>query len=149
MDRKKLNLGCGIRKLDGYYNIDISSEVKPDLVWDLNEGLPSIISDNSVDHIEVTHTLEHIKEIIYLMNECYRVLKHGGTMHIVVPQGEGIWADPTHVRAFSKLSWRYWDKDYDKAGNLSYGIRTDFKTIKNEFIYNEDGGVLDITLKKL
>lgn len=141
---KKLNLGSGSRYLVGYDNIDKSNFAFPDLKLDLEKGkLP--YKDNSVDEILATHILEHVHSIIPLMNECYRILKKGGRMIIEVPQNEGMFADPTHVRAFSKLSWRYYS---GYPFHEIYGITANFKLIKNEFINNEDGGILSVILEK-
>jgi len=140
----KLNLGCGNKKMYEYINIDKSKFANPDLVLDLEEGkLP--YEDESISGIVATHILEHIQNIIPLMNECYRVLKKGGYMRIVVPQNEGIWADPTHVRAFSNLSFRYY---CGYAFGDIYGITCRFEQVDSDFVDNEDGGELNITLKK-
>lgn len=141
----KLNLGCGGNHMLGFVNIDKSRKAyHPDLILDLEKGnLP--YKDNSIDEIMASHILEHIRNLIPLMNDCYRVLKIKGIMKIYIPQGEGIWADPTHVRAFSKLSFRYFC-----GYSLSdiYGITCKFKLVSQNFIDNEDGGVLEIILEK-
>lgn len=143
-EKMKLNLGCGMRYTQGYVNIDISEKVKADLILDLEDGkLP--YKDNSVDEIQAKHLLEHIRNLIPLMNECYRVLARKGMFHIVVPQGEGIWADPTHVRGFSELSCRYFcGYGYPEL----CGITCKFRFISQNYINNEDGGVLEIALSK-
>jgi len=46
----KLNLGCGHNKVNGYLNVDMSSECQPDLECDL-EILPWVWADNSVDAV--------------------------------------------------------------------------------------------------
>ena len=141
----KINLGSGFRYLEGYINIDKTNKFfKIDLELDLELGkLP--FDDNSVEIIEATHILEHINNLIPLMNECYRILEKKGIMHIQVPQGIGMVADPTHVRLFSPLSFRYYcGYPYSEA----YGITCQFKVIKMIFENNEDGGVLDVILEK-
>ena len=138
----KLNLGSGLRKLEGYVNIDKSLNASPDDVINLEEGF---IPYGGVDEILATHILEHIQNIIPLMNECFRVLKEGGRMIIEVPQNEGTWADPTHVRAFSKLSFRYY---CGYPFSEIYGITAKFKLISQDFIDNPDGGVLRVILEK-
>jgi len=138
----KLNLGCGLRRIEGYINIDKSKSSKADWILDLEE---QEIPFKDVDEIVATHILEHIKNIIPLMNDCYRVLKEGGRMFIEVPQGEGIWADPTHVRAFSSLSFRYY---CGYPFSEIYGITAKFKCISLDFIPNQDGGILRVILEK-
>ena len=140
----KLNIGSGLNYRIGYVNIDKSKKAKADLFLDLEKGrLP--YKDNSVEEIIATHVLEHIQNIIPLMNECYRVLKKEGRMFIEVPQNEGIFADPTHVRGFSNLSFRYY---CGYPFSEIYGIKCNFKEIQNIFINNQDGGVLQVILEK-
>lgn len=77
-----LNLGCGNNKLDGYLNVDLYGD--PDLRHDLN-SFPYPWDDNSVDHIEMIHTLEHIPDWWSAFCECCRILKPGCTLRIHVP----------------------------------------------------------------
>lgn len=144
MTKEILNLGCGFRHMNNAINVDISEITKPDIIVDLEEGkLP--FENETFKAIYAYHILEHIKNLIPLMNEIYRVMKPEGKLFIKVPQNEGIWADPTHVRGFSKISWRYYcDYPFSKM----YGIKTHFKGISNEFVNNEDGGELQVVLKK-
>lgn len=77
-----LNLGCGKLKLDGYINVDNWGD--PDLKHDLN-SFPYPWDDKSVDHIVMTHVLEHIPDWWSAFTECCRILKPGGTLRIHVP----------------------------------------------------------------
>jgi len=103
----KLNLGCGRKSLAGYINIDSDGGVQPDVVRDIERGLP--FSDNSVDEIFASHIFEHIKDLVFVMNECFRVLKPGGVMKIIAPYWTslGAWQDPTHVRSVNENTFRY------------------------------------------
>ena len=78
-----LNLGCGRNKKKGYINIDKDPTVSPDLVWDLEQGLP--YDDNTVDSILIVDFLEHVENYIKLFNEMYRVCKNGAEIYIIVP----------------------------------------------------------------
>jgi predicted SAM-dependent methyltransferase len=46
--------------------------------------------DNSVDHILCSHFLEHVypQETKFILNDFLRVLKPGGTLHVIVPDIE-------------------------------------------------------------
>jgi len=74
----KLNLGCGRKKIKGYLNCDISKEVSPDKVVDLERKLP--FKDNSVDEIVANHVLTHIKNFVPLMHEIHRICKNGAIL---------------------------------------------------------------------
>lgn len=84
----KLNLGSGSAKIEGYINLDVSEDCKPDIVHDFRKGIP--YGDNVFDEIVMLHTIEHIEnkfhEIIF--NEVKRVLAPEGTFIITFPDWE-------------------------------------------------------------
>jgi len=111
----KINLGCGPVGKDDWINVDwgilaimqFYSPVKKiciklrlfpkayDVKWpknlklhDCRKGLP--FNSNSTDFIYTSHFLEHLKkyEAKKLIEECYRVLKNGGIIRVVVPDLE-------------------------------------------------------------
>lgn len=144
----KLNLGAGIHRKDGFISIDLSPEYNPDIVADLNNPLP--FDNDSIDEIYASHILEHIRNIIGLMNECYRVLKVGGIFDIIVPSIlKPIYAfcDPTHVNFLCRESFDYYSDDnrYEWL-QKSYGITSRFKIIS--FNYADDTQFLTIRLGK-
>lgn len=106
----KLNLGCGKLKLEGFINLDGDASVEPDMVWNLEEGLP--FEDNSCDYIVASHVLEHIRDFVALMEECGRVLISGGKMMIRVPEFPSIAsvANPYHLRFFVPQSFMYFTR---------------------------------------
>lgn len=116
----KLDLGAGKVKRPGFKSIDLNGE--PDYKLDLEEAkLP--FKDNEVDEILALHTLEHIKNLLPLMNELHRVLKPLGKIKIVVPKfpHRDSVRDPTHVRYFVPETFSYFNpSDYD---NYNYNIK--------------------------
>ncbi|WKZ25984.1 MAG: methyltransferase domain-containing protein [bacterium] len=82
-DILKLDLGSGDYKRKGFVGIDFSKGA--DISWDLLWGIP--FGDDSVDEIKSDHFFEHLKidELIYIFNECRRVLKKGGILDFTVP----------------------------------------------------------------
>jgi ubiquinone/menaquinone biosynthesis C-methylase UbiE len=77
-----------------------------EVVADLEEGLP--FAEQSIDHVFAVHVLEHVNNIIPLMNDIHRVLKDEGVLHVMVPywRHSVAVADPTHVRFFVPQSFR-------------------------------------------
>ncbi len=71
---KILDLGSGPWKYKGAISIDWNSETKPDILWDLNK-FPYPFSDNEFDLIYASHILEHLNELIKVLEEIWRILK--------------------------------------------------------------------------
>jgi len=115
----KIDLGGAINKPVGYTSVDINP--KADIVCDLERSeLP--FQNNEVNELRASHTLEHIENLIPLMNECWRILKKDGTFWIAVPKFPHTDAvrDPTHKRFFVKESFDYFTEKYSY---LDYGIK--------------------------
>lgn len=100
----KLNLGAGLQNAPGFINYDRSrmallakspvtrrllagrTQWPPETkVHDLSKGVPH--DDASVDVIYSSHMLEHFTrdDAEALLRECFRVLKPGGLLRMVVP----------------------------------------------------------------
>lgn len=124
-----LNVGSGskIRNLKKCVNLDICWNDKLDIVADLNFSMP--FRDGVFGGVLADNVIEHVSNIIPLMNEVFRVLKNGGRMEIWVPYFNSTWAiaDPTHVRHFNEKSFIYFSKDFpDPKLKSSYGITCEF-----------------------
>jgi len=105
----KLNIGCGIVKLDGYIRIDNDAAVEPDYVLDIEKDkLP--FSGNSVEEIFSRKCLEHVHDLTNFFEESYRVLnKETGFMKLILPyyRHESAFADPEHVWYFTTSFFNY------------------------------------------
>jgi len=75
-----LNIGCGGRKISCAVNADINKFVRPDIVCNLNDGLP--FKDGTFDTVVASQILEHLGDTEFVMAEIWRVLKHGGKVVI-------------------------------------------------------------------
>jgi len=129
----KLDIGCGTNKKAGFIGIDKSPKSDADILRDIERGLP--FCDNSVSEIHCSQTLEHIQDLIFVMNEFWRVCKPGAKIYIDVPYYNTPQAvqDPTHVRFFSENSWTYFCEGYDwNVLKPLYGIKAKFKIVKQE-----------------
>lgn len=133
----RLDIGCGLKKKEGFIGIDKSPNVNPDIVLDiLTEPLP--FDDSSVDEIYCAHLVEHLHDLIPFMNECYRVLKHSGKMTILAPYYTAIQAtqDPTHVRFINENTFNYFTDHYHKTGrSFDYGIKCVFAIESISYTY--------------
>jgi len=128
MEQIKLNLGSGGKVIEGFVNIDIDSNLDPDLCFDVSEGLP--YEDNSIDEVRAFDFLEHIKigKTIFVIDEIWRVLKPGGKFEHFTPStdGRGAFQDPTHVSFWNINSWLYFCEG--KWPGM-YGIKSRFEIV--------------------
>lgn len=96
-----VDLGCG-SSLQYPDNIGIDRKLTKACraVADLGRGLP--LADRSVDRIFTVHVLEHLADYLALLDECHRVLRPGGVLHVLAPWWRHVnaVADPTHIRFF-------------------------------------------------
>lgn len=89
--REYLNVGCGYNFYEGFVNLDW--EWKPGVVaWDISrlKSEPYPFPDGYFKGIYTEHCIEHVDINAGWDNfrEFYRLLKPGGTLRIIVPDGE-------------------------------------------------------------
>jgi predicted SAM-dependent methyltransferase len=87
---RRLNLGCGTDKRDGYLNVDMAGMYEPDLAADVRDlsMLPSghyveILAQDVLEHLPRTSTQE-------ALDEWNRLLETGGKLFLRVPNLEGL-----------------------------------------------------------
>ena len=112
---KKLNLGCGEHKKEGYINVDWSPLNNPDVVQDLN-AMPYVFENNSFDVIEAFHVLEHLDKPFAVMSELHRILKPGGILHVKVPHFSRGFTHAEHAHGFDVTFPLYFRKDFTTSG---------------------------------
>lgn len=114
-EQKKLNLGCGEHKKEGYVNVDWSPLNNPDVVQDLN-AMPYAFENDSFDVIEAFHVLEHLDKPFAVMSELHRILKPGGTLHVKVPHFSRGFTHAEHAHGFDVTFPLYFRKDFTTSG---------------------------------
>jgi predicted SAM-dependent methyltransferase len=90
---RRLHIGCGRHRLDGWINIDLEPLPGVDVVHDVTRGLPW----SRVEAVYAEHFLEHlaIDEAIELLVAAHGALRPGGLLRLTTPSLEWIWA--THM----------------------------------------------------
>ena len=108
----KLNLGCGEIYLKDYINCDFVKRLKVDKIVDLNK-FPYPFKDNYADEILLDNVLEHLGDLVLVMQELHRILKKGGKLKIIVPyaKSDGAFQDPTHTHFFTEKTMDYFTLD--------------------------------------
>lgn len=113
---KRLNLGCGTKKIEGFINVDVNPVFKPDQVVDLNK-FPWPFEDNEFDHIVAKDVLEHLGEtsadFIKVMKELYRVSHNGAIWEVQAPHWNCDIAidDPDHKRKITPGLFKLFNKN--------------------------------------
>ncbi|MDB9312514.1 hypothetical protein PN462_05305 [Spirulina sp. CS-785/01] len=148
MSNLRLNLGCGLRHLEGYLNVDKFGN--PDLKLDL-ETFPWPWDDNSVSEIKLIHVLEHLGEqtetYFKIFQEMYRICHPQASIHIIVPhhRHDDFVHDPTHVRAitpnglnlFSQKLNQQWQTQGCANSPLGLYLDIDFELTKTSLVPSE------------
>lgn len=88
--RRLLNVGCGRCYHNDWTNIDLVASGPGVRQYDLRRGIPC--DDSSFDAVYHSHVLEHItpEGATPMLAECFRVLRPGGVIRVVVPNLEQI-----------------------------------------------------------
>ncbi|MBR9706564.1 methyltransferase domain-containing protein [Candidatus Pacearchaeota archaeon] len=125
----KLNLGCGEKRYPHHINIDKAPLIQADLLWDL-EKTPIPLKTDSVSEVICEHILEHITNLIPLLEEIHRICKPGAKIFVSAPyyKYEAAYRDPTHVRFFTEHSFDYFQDDV----KFSHYSEARFKVINVE-----------------
>ncbi len=149
--RKILDLGCGDIKLskagEDFPNYSFEGEVIgldfmetkiADVICDLNKGkLP--FKDKTFDIVYTHHSLEHVKNLLALISEVFRVLKKGGRFLIRTPHLSSApdLSNLTHISIFGykTLDPFLLDKDMSPVERNSQIQSEKFKLIKKKIIF--------------
>ena len=109
--KKALDVGCGGRKLPGSTGMDILALPGVDVVHSFNQT-PWPFAADMFDLVFMNHALEHVGDVVAVMNEVHRVLKPGGRVVVQVPyfRCTDAYNDPTHTHFFT-------------AGTLDYFVQ--------------------------
>jgi len=133
---KILDLGCGKRKREGAIGIDISEDTDADIVHDLNV-FPYPFSDSEFDYVYADNIIEHLDNVVKVLEELHRITKDGATIKIIVPFFRSVYAyiDPTHKHFFTVRSFDYFDPEKEFIKYYKYS-RCHFRVEK--VIFDEE-----------
>ena len=126
----KLHLGCGLKHLEDYINIDIRYLPGVDEVNNIR--FLRNYKPNSVDEIYACHVLEHFGRWEYkeVLKRWFEILKPGGQLRLAVPDFGSIcsYYNKTHDLN-SLIGLLYGGQDYDE--NYHY-ITFDYNTLSTD-----------------
>lgn len=130
---KKLDLGCGTSKRNGYIGVDSLNLPNVDIIHDLN-SFPYPFADEEIDEIWMDQVLEHLSDPMRAMEEVYRICRNGAIVQIGVPYFRSVYSviDPTHKNFFSASWFNYFDPSHPFSTKYCY-TSAKFKVNKIEF----------------
>jgi SAM-dependent methyltransferase len=106
---KRLDVGSGSKKRDGFFGLDRFPMPGVAVVADLDRGALPFASD-SFDLVVAFHSLEHVKDLVAVMREIWRIGKPGAQVCVVAPYftaGLNL-ANPYHKQVFNEHTPRFW-----------------------------------------
>jgi SAM-dependent methyltransferase len=103
-----LNLGAGRKRRADAFNVDLVAITGPELVWNLNR-LPWPLPSNHFREVLAYDVLEHLDDLVAVMEEIHRVCAPGAIVKITLPHFScaNAFTDPTHRHYFSWFSFHY------------------------------------------
>lgn len=129
MMTKRLHLGCGEKKIEGFINIDIQDYENVDVVSDIS-NLP--YNNNSVDEIYSCAAIEHFgrHEWVKVVSHWHHILKEGGVLRISTADFEACCHEYLENKEIEKLFGLIvgGQKDYTDQ----HGMIFDFRFLKKE-----------------
>jgi SAM-dependent methyltransferase len=128
-----LNVGCGRKKLPGAVNLDITTATDPDVVHDLNVR-PWPFPDSRFAEVHANDVIEHLDNLLGVMDELHRVCRHGARIQITVPHfsSPNAFTDPTHRHYFGWFSFDYFTGEHEH----NYYTRSRFHMAKRRMIFH-------------
>ena len=142
----------GQEKFKNLVTLDMTPEVNPDLVWNL-EDLPLPFKDNSFDEIHAYEVLEHVgkqgdwKFFFKQFDDFARILKPNGILAATSPNyaSPWVWGDPGHTRFMGQQVYTFlvreeYDKQQGKTAMTDY--RPYFTSSWLPVFANENGIVI-------
>jgi SAM-dependent methyltransferase len=124
LDPRKLDIGAGnAEQIPGAIRLDRARGTRTHVVADLDKGaLP--FRSGVFEVVGAFDVVEHVEDMVALMEEVHRVLKPAGMFRITTPHfsSANAYTDPTHRRALGLRSFRY----FSSGDELAYYSRARF-----------------------
>lgn len=146
---RKLQIGSGPTNLQGWLGTDISP-VAGQVYLDATKAFP--FADNTFDYVYSEHMIEHIswQDGLFMLKECQRILKPGGTIRIATPDLEvliGLYKPEGNALAERYIQW-ITDNFLNDLNTYksSFVINNAFRNWGHQFLY--DGDLLQETMEE-
>ncbi|MGL4552054.1 MAG: class I SAM-dependent methyltransferase [Gemmataceae bacterium] len=114
--RRVLHLGAGQKYDPRAVNVDLVASTGPDLVHDLDRT-PWPLPDGRFEEVWAYDVLEHLDDLIAVMEEIHRVCRPGAVVKVTVPHfsSSNAFTDITHRHYFGRFSFDYFTGENEFA----------------------------------
>jgi len=141
-DVRKIQLGAGTSRLDGWLNTDLSPTSSETVYLDATRRFP--FEDATAQYVFSEHLIEHLayRDGLHMLHECCRVLSPGGRIRVATPNLEKLFALLAHEE--NDLHKRYirWaiDEHFPDAGGYraAFVINNFFWDFNHLFVYDPE-----------
>lgn len=154
---RKLQIGAGTYFLKGWLNTDINPGSREVIYMDATKQFP--FEDSVFDYVFSEHQIEHLtyNDGLFMLQECYRILKPGGRIRIATLDLEVLIGLYSPEKSDIQQQYIQWinNKIFPEKGNyrVSFIINNAFRNWGHKFIYDletlqgamEEAGFVDIT----
>ena len=136
--RRVLQLGAGNRRFEGLptdqiVRLDLRPSVQPDVIWNL-DSFPWPFPDASFDVVDCTDVLEHLGDLVRVMEEIHRVGRPACRVLIATPHFScaNSFTDPTHRHHLGLRSFDY----FTAENEFGFYTRARFSKVRCELIFH-------------
>jgi hypothetical protein len=125
----KIDIGCGMRKEEGWFGVDLRKYPGVDAV--LNIGTERIpVENDSVDEMKAIHVLEHLRpeELFFFLDSAWELMKPKGFLHVEVPRAmtRAYFINPDHRIQFTQDTFGYFQVPGNPEHKDPHGVMKHF-----------------------
>jgi len=126
-----LDVGCGNDKIPGAVGIDLVAGPQIDIVHDLDR-MPWPVQTSAFDVIRLWSVMEHLHDLVAVMEEVHRVARPGAIVLIGTPHfsSANAYTDPTHVHFLSGRFLDYFVQGTEMSGHYGFYSKARFALLE-------------------
>ena len=134
----RINLGSGHWKFDGWVNVDLDRDSKPEVCADLSGGLPFADGVAELMHTEDFIDQLELDQARSFLRECHRILQPQGVLRVLTPDLEELARLYLHDQDRLKYLWNEHVGVPLQTGTAGEIFNTGMRFAGHTFLYDEE-----------